>query len=222
MAKILLVEDDLEMQAVIERWLVSCNHTVEICDNGEDALNYMLGAYFDLIVLDLSLPKLDGIEVCKRYRDSRGASPIIMLTGRNLIADKVKGLDLGADDYVTKPFSVKELSSRITAILRRPRDQYQQVIAAGKFSLDSRKHTILMDEKPITLNPTDYNLIQFFIRHPNTIFSCDELIDKVWHTGAEPGNDAVRSAIKRIRQAINDTDGLIIENVKKVGYRLNT
>ncbi|MBI5171880.1 MAG: response regulator transcription factor [Candidatus Melainabacteria bacterium] len=222
MAKILLVEDDKELCSIVEKWFLTERHTIEVVHDGEDAIYRMLGTFYDLIILDLSIPKLDGIEVCRRYRSARGTSPIIMLTGRNLIVEKTVGFEAGADDYLTKPFSVKELSLRVGALLRRPRDYSDGVITVGKLTLDTSKHMVHLEGRQLNLPPTDYCLLEFLMRNANKVFSSDQLIDRVWHTDKTPGDNAVRSAIKRLRQAIDDEDGLIIENIKKIGYRLNS
>jgi DNA-binding response OmpR family regulator len=219
--KILLVEDDKELCPVIEKWLRSEKHIVETVHDGEEALDRMLGAFYDLIILDLSIPKIDGIEVCKRFRNQKGKTPIIMLTGRNLLAEKIVGFDAGADDYLTKPFSVKELSLRVEAVLRRPPDYFDGLVSVGNLKLDKARHSVLLNDRPLDLQFTDYHLLEFLMRHPNTVFTSEQLIDRVWHTDKSPGDNAVRSAIKRLRQAIGDPDGLLIENIRKVGYRLN-
>ncbi|MBK8223492.1 MAG: response regulator transcription factor [Candidatus Obscuribacter sp.] len=221
MAKILLVEDDKELCTIIEKWFLAERHTIEIVHDGEDAIYRMLGGFYDLVILDLTIPKIDGIEVCRRYRSAKGISPIIMLTGRNLIVEKTVGFEAGADDYLTKPFSVKELSLRVGALLRRPPDYTDMVLRAGRLTLDTAKHTVHLDGKQLNLPPTDYSLLEFLMRNANKVFSSEQLIDRVWHTDKSPGDNAVRSAIKRLRQAIKDDEGLIIENIKKIGYRLN-
>jgi DNA-binding response OmpR family regulator len=220
-AKILLVEDDKELSATVAKYLTMERHIVEVANDGQDGLDRVLSGFYDVIILDVNLPKVDGIEICRRYRSHRGKTPVIMLTGKVAVAEKELGLDSGADDYITKPFSTRELSARVRALLRRPGDLRDNRIDLGNLSLDLSAHSITKDGTPLRLNPIDYSLLQFLIRHNGEFFSAEALIAQVWHTDTSPGPDAVRSAIRRIRQQI-DTEGeeSLIETVSKVGYRI--
>ena len=196
-------------------------HVVEVANDGQDGLDRVLAGSYDVIILDVALPHVDGIEICRRYRSQRGQTPIIMLTGRGAVAQKELGLDSGADDYITKPFSVRELSARVRAVLRRPPEVRDNRLVIGNLSLDLTLHEICKDGLPLRLNPIDYALLEFLMRHGGEFFNAEALIAQVWHTDTAVGPDAVRSAVRRIRQLI-DTDGQesLIETVSRIGYRI--
>lgn len=220
MAKILLIEDDAELSSTVAKWLTLERHTVDVANDGNDGLDRVLGSTYDIIVSDVTLPGVDGFEICRQFRDSGGHTPVIMLTGKNHIQDKETGFDAGADDYLTKPFSVRELGARIRALLRRP-EVFRGGITVGPLALDLASHQILKDGEPLDLLPVDYALLEFLMRHAGETFSTDTLITRVWSTDKFPTVEAVRSAIKRIRKLIdNDGQESLIETVNKVGYRL--
>lgn len=220
MAKILLIEDDDEMSATVAKWLSLEHHAVEIARTGPSGLDLVLGGGFDVIVCDINLPGLDGFEICRRFRDAGGTTPIIMLTGQGHIKDKETGFNCGADDYLTKPFSVRELGFRIRALLRRP-DTYRGKVVVGNLALDLNARTIFLNGNPIALLPTDYALLEFLLHHAGETFSTDALITRVWATDKCPTVEAVRSSVKRIRRVIDQPEQeSLIETVNKIGYRL--
>jgi DNA-binding response OmpR family regulator len=220
MAKILLVEDDEDIQFTVCKSLSNESYTVEVAASGEEALDRLQAFNYDVIVLDIALPGVSGMSVCESYRRSGGKAPIIMLTGKTAIEDKECGLDLGADDYLTKPFHMRELLARIRAVLRRPAQVAGNVLQARGMELNAATRTLKVDGQEIYLLPRDFELLEFFMRHPGQIFSSEALLERVWHNDKDVGQDALRSSIRRIRQKINDNDCVIIENVPKVGYRL--
>jgi len=165
------------------------------------------------------------MEICQRYRAEGSTTPIIILTGKGEINDRITGLDGGADDYITKPFNSKELSARIRALLRRPHSVKSDTIKCGNVELNIATHSVFLDGKQLTLFPVDYSLLEFLMRHPNEVFSSDTLLAKVWSTDKAFTDNAVRSAVRRLRRALDGSDGKdesnsIIETVSKVGYRL--
>lgn len=221
MSKILLIEDDAELSATVAKWLTLERHSVEIASDGNSGLDLVLGGAFDVIVCDVNLPGIDGFEICRRFRDKGGQTPIIMLTGKNQIQDKETGFNVGADDYLTKPFSVRELCARIRALLRRP-ETYRGSVTVGRLSLDLNARKILKDGVAISILPVDYSLLEFLMRHPGETFSTDTLITRVWSTDKCPTVEAVRSSVKRIRKVIDEPGAeSFIETVNKIGYRLN-
>lgn len=221
MAKILLVEDDQELAGTIAKWFTLERHVIETALDGLDGMDRVMGGSYDIIILDWQLPFVDGIEICKKYRAANGTTPIIMLTGKSLVAEKEIGLDSGADDYVTKPFSVKELAARVRAILRRPQGYKNDVIVNGPLELNLASHQITRNQVALDLLPVDFALLEFFMRHAGEVFSTEALINRVWHTDKSPTDNAVRSSIKRIRQAIDEEEQpSLIETVNRVGYKL--
>jgi len=221
MPKILIVEDDRDLTLTISQWLESESYTVEVIHSGQEGLDRVLNGNYDVIILDWELPEVSGIEICHRYRDRKGNTPVIMLTGKGTVHDKETGLDSGADDYLTKPFSMRELSARLRAILRRPTTFRSTVLKVGNLTVDTGQHLITKNDKPIQLLPIDFALLEFLMRHPNEVFSTDALLQRVWHTDSEATSDALRTAVKRIRQKVDDegSDSLI-ENIPRLGYRL--
>ncbi len=189
MAKILLIEDDDEMSATVAKWLTLERHLIDIARTGDYGLEMLLSGSFDIVVCDVNLPGIDGFEICKRFRNSGGKTPIIMLTGQGHINDKEAGFSAGADDYLTKPFSVRELGFRIRALLRRP-ETYHGTIAIRNLVLNLNERKIFLDEKLIALLPTDYALLEFFMHHPGETFSTDTLISRVWSTDKCPTVEA--------------------------------
>jgi two-component system, OmpR family, response regulator len=221
MAKILLIEDDQELANTVSKCLKLERHSVDVVNDGADGLAFALNASYEVLVVDVQLPNMNGFEIVKRFRESGSKVPVIMLTGKSHIDDKETGFESGADDYLTKPFSVRELVARIKALLRRPR-ALSNDYAIGHLSLHQTQRRILKNGQEITLLPIDYSVLEFLMRHPNEVFSSEALISRVWPTDKFPSTDAVRSSIKRIRSVI-DVEGetSLIETISKVGYRLN-
>ncbi len=221
MAKILLVEDDIELTAMIAEWLSFERHIVEVVHNGRDGTDRLRNCQYDVVILDWALPDLTGLEICRVYRSEQGTTPIIMLTGRGSISDKEAGLDSGADDYLTKPFNMKELSARIRALLRRASAQPSNILKSGVLTIDPGKYKVTKSGVEIQLLPREFALLEFLMRHPDEVFSAEALLQRVWHSESEATSDALRTCIKRLRQKIDgDTDDSVIQTIPRVGYRL--
>lgn len=221
MAKILIVEDDLALCTVVRDWLVHENHTVETVHTGADAEEFLRSYQYDCIVLDWGLPDKPGLAVCQKFRASGGKTPIIMLTGKKEIEDKEAGLDSGADDYLTKPFDVKELSARLRALLRRPAALTENILRFGDLQLDPSSFSVTRGGAEIKLFRKEFALLEFLMRHPSKVFSPEALLNHVWQSEAGVGPETVRTSVKRLRQSIDkDGEESMIENVRGVGYRL--
>jgi two-component system OmpR family response regulator len=222
MAKVLVIEDDLALSETVVQWLEHQHFTVEAVANGLDGLERLKYSYYDAAVLDVGLPDLDGFSVLQKLRAANCNVPVLLLTGKNAISDKEMGFNCGADDYLTKPFHVRELVVRLKALIRRPHDAVAPaVFRIHNLELDVQGRILRKDGEVVRLMPRDFALLEFLMKHPDQIFTNDELISRVWSLDAEASDDSVRSSIKRIRQKI-DTDGApsLIENVPKLGYRL--
>ncbi len=221
MAKILLVEDDRNLAITVKDWLEFEHHLVEAVEVGTEALELAQSYQYDLIILDIELPKMNGLEVCKNYRQGGGQAPILMLTGRGSIPDKESGLDAGADDYLTKPFHLKELSARVRALLRRPGQVAGNTLRAGNLVLDTTSYKVLKDGQEIHLPRMEFALLEFLMRHQGQVFSTEALLDRVWTSDSEKSPETIRTSVKKLRSKI-DTDGQpsIIRNVHGVGYKL--
>lgn len=226
LAKILIVDDDRVLCTLVSDWLIGQHYDVETTQDGLSALELLKLGGFDLVVLDWDLPGKSGIELLKEFRDWGGHTPVIMLTAKDDPSEKEKGFDYGVDDYVTKPFGVRELAARVRAVLRRPPEMVSEVLVAGDVQLDHSKHRVTKAGVEVKLQPKDFTLLEFFMRNPNQIFSPDVLLTRVWASDSEASIDALRTAIKRIRQAIDTTNGdpskSIIKTVPRVGYTLQS
>lgn len=222
MAKILLIEDNKETVCSVSMWLSNEGHTVAAAETGEEGLERLLIEGFDLALIDWELPGISGLEICRQFRAKNGKTPLIMLTGRSQLTDKIDGLDTGADDYISKPFSLKELSARVKAILRRPAVLVAETLEQAGLKLDPLNHTLFRQGVELEIMPRDFALLEFFMRNPNVVFSADALLQRVWGSDVEAGPDALRTSIKRIRKKIDADSGeanSLIENVPRVGYR---
>lgn len=224
MAKILIVEDDKDTSGMLDDWLSLEHHVVECVYTGTDALDRLSFYFYDIVILDWTLPEMSGLEVLKAYRVKGGETPILMLTGRNTVVEKETGLDSGADDYLTKPFNAKELSARIRALLRRSSTQKRgSTVSINGLEIDPVAHTFKKDGELIELHPKEFALLEFFMRHPDQVFSTEALLDRVWSSDSESSPDTVRVTLQRLRKKIDEPDKpSVIETKHRVGYRLNT
>lgn len=223
MAKILLVEDDLKLADTIVLWFRSQKYVIEHTANGKQALELITFGSYEAIILDWDLPEIDGLSLCKILRDQRNRTPILMLTGKSEVDDKIEGLDEGVDDYLTKPFDLKELEARLRALLRRFAGQATDILSIADLKLDSQSRRVTKDGRPVVLTPREFSLLEFLLRNKNQIFSSDDLLHKLWHTDSDSSREAVRVCIGRLRQRLDDSeneDDSIIETVPKVGYRI--
>jgi DNA-binding response OmpR family regulator len=218
MSKILLVEDDADLAGMVKMNLVREHSTVEVVYSGEEALDVLAVSSYDLLILDWNLPGKTGLEICKWYRQHGGTSPVLMLTGKSEVIDKETGLDGGADDYLTKPFSMRELAARVRAVLRRSTTVTSNVLTRGPYTVNPFKFHIEKDGATVSLQPREFALFEFLMRHPGDVFSADALLERIWRSDSEASLDALRACIKRIRKKLDDPD--VIETVHGVGYRL--
>ena len=219
MAKVLVVEDYEPMASALEDWLTHERHVVEVVANGDEALNRLRVYKYDVVALDLNLPGLNGLEVCRQFRARGGTTPILILTGQGTVEDKETGLDTGADDYLVKPFEFKELSARIRALLRRTASEKTNVLTAGPLVLDLRSHKAMKRGQEIHLSPTELSLLEFFMRHPNQFFTSEALLDRVWRSTAMTSLDTVRSYIRILRRKIDTQEqGSFISTGHGSGY----
>ncbi|MBS1993723.1 MAG: response regulator transcription factor [Cyanobacteria bacterium SZAS LIN-2] len=222
-AKILLVEDDEDLASMIMEWLSNERHLIEVAYDGNHGMDLLKLAQYDVIVLDWDLPGMQGIDILRQFRAGGGNTPVIMLTGKGSIAEKEAGLDSGADDYVAKPFSIKELAARIRALLRRPAPTTSNLLQVRDIGLDAGKYRVTKSGVEVHLLPRDFALLEFFMRHPDEVFSADTLLARVWQSDSEASLEALRTAIKRIRKKLDTSDNeteSVIENIPRVGYRL--
>jgi DNA-binding response OmpR family regulator len=219
-AKLLIVDDDIALCESLKALLTGEKHLVDVVNNGLEALDFLKNYDYDLVLLDWNLPGCEGIEVCKRYRESGGDAFIIMLTGQTAEQRREEGLDTGADDYVTKPFYARELCARIRAMLRRPSASASSTTEIGKLSINMQRHEASVDGKVMKLMPLELALLEFIVRHPNDVFSGEALLKRLWDADADVGVDSVYACLTRLRKSLKAA-GLpnLIQTVHGVGYR---
>ncbi len=219
MAKILLIEDDEQLSDIVRTALLFEHHTVDAVVNGAEGYGFLCMNPYDLVVLDWGLPEMNGIDICRGYRAKGGIAPILMLTGKGNISEKESGFDAGADDYLTKPFHMKELLARVRALLRRPASLVETVLKAGNLSLDPKKHRAFLNGESLSLVPKEFSLLEFFMRHPGQVFTPESLLEHVWPTDSDSTSLAVRTTMKRLRKKI-DPDGKLLKTEHGIGYML--
>ncbi len=217
MANILIVEDEKNMQEIIAEYMQRGGHTCFTADDGIDALMILKNNPMDLMILDLMMPSLDGFSVCKMAREL-STLPIIMLTAKGSEDDKLKGYDLGADDYMTKPFSPKVLLAKANALLRRSFSPSADTINAGKISLVPASHKVFADGQEIALTHKEYELLYFFMGNPGQIFSREQLLNRIWGYDFEGTTRTVDTHIKTLRQKLGG-EGKHIVTLIRSGYK---
>jgi len=222
-AKILLVEDDKEVCDVVSEWLIDEHYTIDVVNLGNEAIERLRFDKYDVLIFDWQLPDVSGVEICKRFRAKGGTTPVLMLTGKTEIVDRETGLDAGADDYLCKPFHPRELSARVRALLRRSADLKQNVLSCGEIVLDPQGFKVTKNGEEVALLPKEFALLEFFLRHPNQVFSPEALLDRVWSAESEASPDTIRVHITKLRGKI-DTEGQpsMIKTLHRQGYKLET
>lgn len=223
MATILIIEDDVKLANLVEDWLVDEGYSVDNVASGTAGLERLKKQPYDAIVLDLSIPGVNGIDLCKTYRAQGGRARILMLTGKDSINDKETGLDAGADDYLTKPFHPRELSARLRALLRRSVEATSNsTFCCGDIVLDAATRKVTRANEQIQLLPREFDLLEFLMKNPNKVFSQEDLLNKVWSTHSEASPDTVRVHINKLRQKLDRSDQKsIIRTVHRRGYSLD-
>lgn len=216
--RILLVEDEPQLAAQIARALTRADHTVETRHDGEEGLALASRGAFDLIVLDVNLPKLDGFTVLKRLRDAHNHTRVIMLTARGEVGDRVNGLKSGADDYVTKPFAIDELLARVEVLGRRTAqpDQVSLIEVAG-LRMDVIGRKVTLSGEPVALSPREFELLRILMQEPGRTFSREEICERIWEREHEYDTRTVEIFVMRLRKKL---DGEWIQTVRGVGYLL--
>lgn len=223
MTKLLLVEDEKDFAFAVKDWLGGQGYLVDLAHSGPEAVGCLRAGEYDLIILDWNLPGLSGIDVCKSFRGQGGRTPVIMLTGNRALDEKETGFDSGADDYLTKPFHMRELSMRVKALLRRSSPAADDVLTVRDIALQPDEHRVMRNGVEVNLLPKEFSLLEFFIRNPGKVFSAEALIQRVWATESDASPDTIRSYITRLRQKLStdDNERPLIVTVHGVGYRLD-
>jgi len=227
MKRILIIEDDISILNGLKDVLIFKSYDVLTATDGESGYEMAVEKSPDLIILDIMLPKMDGFTLCKKLRDAGDITPVLMLTARGEEPDKVHGLDLGADDYVTKPFSLPELLARVRALLRRrPGEETEKVspdsIQLGNIFLDFKKYKALKDGLPLNLTPKEFGVLRFLATRTGDVITRDELLDEVWGYDKYPTTRTVDNHLAQLRSKIeeNPTNPQYLITVHGVGYKL--
>ena len=219
--RVLVVEDDVRMAAAIRRGLRFEGLVVDLAGGGEEALRLVRATNYDSIVLDVMMPELDGFETCKRLRADGVWTPVLMLTARDTVEDRVRGLDGGADDYLTKPFSLAELMARLRALARRGPVERPAVLEVADLRLDPATREVNRGDTEIELSAREFALLETFMRRPGQVLTQMQLLESAWDLGYEQRSNVVEVYVRYLRQKIDRPFGVrSIETVRGAGYRL--
>jgi len=218
--KLLLVEDEMDLRNILEKRLKK-EFSVDACGDGESALDYLAVYNYDLIILDIMLPKIDGISVLRTVRQKGMTMPILLLTAKGSIEDRVSGLDAGADDYLVKPFAFEELMARLRVLIRRQGQQISNLLQVGDLTLDIATHKVMRSGKEISLSSKEYMLLEYLMQHPNIILTRNQLEQCAWNNSFEGGSNIVDVYIRYLRKKIDDGfEQKMIRTVRGAGYCL--
>lgn len=218
--KILIVEDEKEIVRFLELELQHEGYETEARFDGRSGLEAALNYDFDLVLLDVMLPELNGIEILRRFRKEKD-TPVILVTARDAVMDKVTGLDMGASDYITKPFHIEELLARVRATMRKTQAKTGSLLTAGDLVLNTAEHIVMRDNEEITLTKTQYDLLEYLVRNKNIVLTRDRLLNDVWGYQYAGDSNIVDVYVRYVRNRIHETEeNKLIETVRGVGYVL--
>jgi DNA-binding response OmpR family regulator len=221
MTRVLVVEDELKLGSALETGLREAQYTVDLALDGEEALNFAQTVAYDVIVLDILLPRVDGLEVCRRLRAAGTRTPILLLTARDALQDKVAGLDSGADDYLTKPFALDELLARLRALLRREAANKEPLLRVADLTLDPAAQRVTRAGRSIELTAREYRLLETLLRRPGAVVSRLMIVESVWGFDYPDSSNLVEVYIGRLRRKLGEGGGAsLIQTVRGAGYRL--
>lgn len=217
MKRILIIEDERRIASFLEKGFGANGFSTVVVHSGEEGAAYAASGQFDLVILDIGLPDLDGFDVLARLRSRDRTTPVIILTARDAVTDTVRGLESGADDYVTKPFRFEELLARVRARLRADRQPEPTVLRAGDASLDLRTRTVTVSGRTVELSAREFALAELFFRHPGQVLSREQILSNVWGYDYDPGSNVVDVYVGYLRRKLG---GGRIQTVRGMGYRL--
>ena len=219
--KILIIDDEVKLAKIIKEYLELERFRVDLAFDGKEGLEKISVRDYDLIILDLMLPEIDGFKVCRRLRSNKNQVPIIILTARETIDDRVRGLNLGADDYLIKPFDLEELVARIHALLRRKKEILPPLLKIGSLELNPAAHEIKKDNKVIHLTATEYDLLEYLMRHSNRVVTRKEILNQIRNSDFTASSNIIDVYIRYLRRKIDDKQNKIIKTIRGVGYKVN-
>lgn len=217
---ILFVEDEAKIADFVNSGLREYGFVVDYCDNGDEGYNRAIDNEYDALVLDIMVPGKDGLAILKSLRRAKRNVPVILLTARNELDDRLDGLNLGADDYIAKPFFVEELVARIHAVVRRSNGDRQNILSAGSIKLDCIKREVTGDRQVVELTSREFNLLEYLMRSPGRVFTRTQILEHVWGYDFNPTTNVVDVCVQRIRKKLDPIGGSPwLESVRGVGYR---
>ena len=219
--RVLVVEDNDRMLDVVRRGLTEAGHVVEVATDGPEGLQLASSGAYDVVVLDVMLPGMDGFAVCRTLRERGVWTPVLMLTARDAVTDRVTGLDQGADDYLVKPFAFTELLGRLRALLRRGTPARPAVLRCGPLTLDPATRVVMVDDELVELSTREFTLLEFLLRHPGHVLSRPRIVEGVWGHDYDGFSNVVDVYVKYLRDKIDRRFGLeLLQTVRGAGYRL--
>jgi two-component system, OmpR family, response regulator len=219
--RILVVEDETRLAALLGRSLREDGHAVDLVESGEDALDWIDASEFDVVILDIMLPGIDGLEVCRDLRRRRVRTPILLLTARDSVSDRVAGLDAGADDYLVKPFALAELTARLRALIRRPPEPLDPILHAGNLHLDPATRRLWCGEDELQLPNKEFRILELLMRYPNRVHTRAMIAEHVWDYDFPNVTNVIDVHIRQLRRKIGDPyPGQLIQTVRGAGYRI--
>ena len=223
--RILIIEDQVKLAESIKKGLENLGYAVDAVHDGGKGIRRIEAApeNYDLIILDIMLPEMDGLTLCKRIRSKHIMTPVLMLTAKDTLENKIEGLDTGADDYLIKPFEFTELTARIRALLRRPKESLETELIGAGITLNTIKHSVEKNGKDIKLTVKEFAILEFFLRNQNQVLHRDKIIAHVWDFNYDTFSNVVDVHIKNLRKKLEDTttDLVIFESIHGIGYKFN-
>ncbi|HVP05296.1 MAG TPA: response regulator transcription factor [Dehalococcoidia bacterium] len=219
--RILLVEDEAPIAGFISRGLSEHGHGVDVARDGEEALAWPSVAEFDAIILDVMLPLQNGVDVCRTLRGRGVRTPILMLTARDAVEDRVTGLDAGADDYLVKPFAFAELLARLRALSRREPALIGNELRVGDLTLDTATRTVTRAGRDVELTAKEFAILEYLMRHPNQVLSRSLIAEHVWNYDFENSTNVIDVHVKNLRRKVDPADTRLIQTVRGAGYRIS-
>ena len=219
--KVLVEEKEKQIASFIRNGLEELGFTIELCHHGDDAYALVLQHPYDAIVLDIMLPGQDGLSILRKLRERKSAVPVILLTARGEMNERVEGLNLGADDYVTKPFFIEELAARLHAVIRRAAGEPATLLRVGDLTVDLISREVLRGKRPVELTAREFSLLTYLMRSPDHVFTRTQIVEHVWEYYFDPGTNLVDVYVQRLRRKLSEGgEPTLIETVRGIGYRM--